>query len=92
MLAELRNTGKWSARQWETPTAAGWSAAVLKLESSRARVFDDELRPLAEELRTVAGDAVWAENRDIAERLSQPLELLQRQFQEKVTRVLPSLY
>ena len=92
MLGGLRDTGKWPARQWETPTAAGWSAAVLKLESSRARVFDDELRSLAEELRTAAGDAVWAENRDTAERLSQPLERLQRQFQQAVTRVLPSLY
>src|SRR5215472_6428556 len=55
ILTELRNTGKWSARQWETPTATGWSAAVLKLESSRARVFDEELRSLAEELWTVAG-------------------------------------
>jgi hypothetical protein len=55
-------------------------------------VFDDELRSLAGELRIVAGDAVWADNRDTAERLSQPLELLQRQFQERVNRVLPSLY
>jgi hypothetical protein len=92
VLTELRTTGKWPGRQWETPTAAGWSAAVLKLESSRARVFDEELRSLAGELRTVAGDAVWAESRDTAERFSQPLELLQRQFQEAVTRVLPSLY
>jgi hypothetical protein len=48
MLSEVRETGQWPARQWETPTATGWSAAVLKLESSRARVFDDELRSLAE--------------------------------------------
>jgi hypothetical protein len=89
ILAELRNTGAWPARQWETPTAAGWSAAVLKLESSRARVFDDELRSLAEELRTVAGDAVWAEDRDTAERLSRPLELLQRKFQERVPEFSP---
>lgn len=26
ILIELRNTGKWSARQWQTPTATGWSA------------------------------------------------------------------
>jgi hypothetical protein len=72
--------------------STGWSAAVLKPESSRARVLDEELRSLAEELRTVAGDAVWAENRDTAERFGQPLELVQRHFQEAVTRVLPSLY
>jgi hypothetical protein len=92
MLSEVRETGQWPARQWETPTATGWSAAVLKLESSRARVFDDELRSLAENLRTVAGNSVWAENLDTAKQLSQPLEPLQRQFQEAVTRVLPSLY
>ena len=92
MLAELRSTGNWPARKWETPTGAGWSAAVLKLESSRARVFDDGLRSLAEEARIVAGDAVWAETRGTAEQLSQPLELLQRKFQESVTNVLPSLY
>jgi hypothetical protein len=74
------------------PTAAGWSAAVLKLKSSRARVFDDELRSLADHLRTAAGDAVWAESRAAARRLSAPIEPLQRQFQEAVTRVLPSLY
>jgi hypothetical protein len=92
MLTEVRKTGQWPARQWETPTAVGWSEAVLKLESSRARVFDDELRSLAGELRTVAGNAVWAESRDAAEQLSAPIEPLQRQFQEAVTRVLPSLY
>lgn len=52
MLAVFRETNQWPARKWETPTAVGWSAAVLKLESSRVRVFDDELRSLATELRT----------------------------------------
>lgn len=92
LLTKTRETGQWPARQWETPTATGWSAAVLKLESSRARVFDDELRSLAGDLRTVAGDAVWAESRHAAEQLSASIEPLQRQFQEAVTRVLPSLY
>ena len=72
MLSEVRKTGQWTARQWETPTATGWSAAVLKLELSRARVFDDEMRSLAEDLRTVAGDSVWAENVAAAKQLSQP--------------------
>lgn len=92
MLSELRETGQWPARQWETPTATGWSEAVLRLESSRSRVFDDELRSLAEDLRTTAGDSVWAENPETARRLSELLEPLQRRFQEAVTRVLPSLY
>jgi hypothetical protein len=92
MLSEVRETGQWPAREWETPTAAGWSEAVLKLESSRAKVFDEELRSLADEIRTVAGDAVWAQSRDAAEQRSIPIEPLQRRFQDAVTRVLPSLY
>src|SRR5207244_6127131 len=47
VLAEFRRTGQWPARQWETPTATGWSDAVLRLELARARVFDDQLRSLA---------------------------------------------
>jgi len=92
ILAELQQTGEWRARQWETPTAIGWSAAVLKLESSRARVFDDELRSLATELRTVAGDSVWAQNLESAKQAGRQLEPLQRRFHEAVTRVLPTLY
>src|SRR4051812_41767975 len=41
LLDEFRETGEWKARQWETPTAVGWSTALLRLESSRARVFDE---------------------------------------------------
>jgi hypothetical protein len=47
VLAEFRQTRKWPVRQWETPTAAGWSDALLRLELARARVFDDRLRSLA---------------------------------------------
>src|SRR5205807_2803334 len=36
MLSEIQQTGQWPTRQWETPTAAGWSDAVLRLQSSRA--------------------------------------------------------
>jgi len=92
MLAYLRESGEWSARQWETPTAIGWSAAVLRLEQSRARVFDDELRSLADELRTIAGEAVWAADLESAQRLDRQLEPLQHRFNEAVTRVLPALY
>jgi hypothetical protein len=60
ILAEFNQTGHWPARQWETPTAAGWSDAVLRLELARARVFDDQLRSLATELRTLAGNSIWA--------------------------------
>jgi hypothetical protein len=92
MLALFRKTDQWPARQWETPTAAGWSAAVLKLESSRARVFDDELRSLATELRTAAGDSVWADSLETAREKSRSLEYLQSQLHDAVARALPSLY
>lgn len=92
VLVIAKETGQWPARQWETPTAAGWSAAVLSLESSRARVFDEELRTLATELRTVAGSSIWASSADEAKAYSQRLEPLQIRLHEAVTRVLPSLY
>ncbi|MFI6317982.1 hypothetical protein ACIBG8_10715 [Nonomuraea sp. NPDC050556] len=92
MVAVAKDTGQWPARQWETPTAAGWSAAVLRLESSRARVFDEELRSLATELRTVAGESIWAESQESARAASVRLEPLQIRLHEAVARVLPSLY
>lgn len=92
MLGEFRDSDRWPSRRWETPTAIGWSAAVLKQESSRARVFDHELRSLATELRTVAGDAVWATNLEVAKECSKRLERLQIQFHDVVAKVLPRLY
>lgn len=92
MQSEVRETGQWPARQWEAPTATGWSESVLRLELSRARVFDNELRSLAENLRTVAGYSAWAGNIDAAKQVSQRLEPLRSQFQESVARVLPSLH
>jgi hypothetical protein len=80
------------ARQWETPTATGWSNAVLKVETSRARVFDDEIRSLATELRTLAGDSVWAKSLESAKETSRRLEQLQIQFHDAAARALPSLY
>lgn len=92
VLADYRETGAWPARQWETPTATGWSDAVLRLEQARARVFDDQLRSLAAELRTLAGDSIWATSLATARQHSQAIESLQIQFNETVTRILPSLY
>jgi len=91
VLADYRQTGAWPARQWETPTATGWSDAVLRLEQARARVFDDQLRSLAAELRTLAGDSIWATSLATARQHSQAIEPLQIQFNETVTRILPSL-
>jgi hypothetical protein len=92
MIAELRNSGVWPARQWETPTAVGWSDALLRLEASRARVFDDDLRRLADELRTTAGDAIWADALEQAKTRSQRLEPLLRDVNSRVTTILPELY
>jgi hypothetical protein len=64
----------------------------LSLESARARVFNDEIRSLAAEVRTAAGDAVWAVSLDIAKRASKRLEPLQVKFQEAVALELRSLY
>jgi hypothetical protein len=92
VLAELRQTGTWPARQWETPTATGWSDALLRLELARARVFDDRLRSLAADLRDLAGDSIWAAALDIAKQRGEGIESLQVQFNEAVTGLLPSLY
>jgi hypothetical protein len=92
MIAVSQQTRTWPTREWENPTAAGWSAAVLRLELSRARVFDSEIRSLADELRNVAGDSVWANSVDVAKQHSQRIEPLQIRFNEAVTRILPLLY
>jgi len=60
MLEEMRRTGSWPARQWETPTATGWEDAELRLQVSRARVFNDELRDRAHEIHAIAKESVWA--------------------------------
>jgi hypothetical protein len=85
-------SSSWPTRQWETPTAKGWSAALLQLEANRARVFDDELRSLADQLRRTAGDSIWADSLDTAKRHSRSLEPLSTQFNNAVSRTLPSLY
>ena len=92
LLAEYRETGIWRPRTWETPTAKNWSSVLLSLEAARARVFDDELRALAEDLREQAGRSVWADTRESAETYSKPLEALNSRFNDVVRRALPPLY
>ncbi|WP_030435706.1 hypothetical protein [Actinoplanes subtropicus] len=92
LLDEFRETGEWHARQWETPTATGWSTALLRLESSRARVFDEKMRSLADELRTVAGKSVWAKDLESAKEASRHIEPLLGRFNAAVNAILPSLY
>lgn len=92
LLAEYRETGMWQSRTWDTPTANGWSAALLGLENARARVFDHDLRMIAVELRESAGNSIWAESRESAEEHSRPLEALNIRFNDAVHRALPTLY
>lgn len=92
VLAELKRTGDWPARIWETPTATGWSDAVLRLELAQARVFDDRLRSLGAELRDLAGKSIWAESLEASKRHSRRMEPVYLQFNEAITNVLPSLY
>lgn len=85
-------SGSWPVRQWETPTAKGWSAALLQLEANRARVFDDELRSLADQLRRTAGESIWADSLETAKQHSRALEPLNTGFNNAISRALPSLY
>jgi hypothetical protein len=66
MLQEMQRTGSWPARQWKTPTATGWEDAELRLQVSRARVFDEKLRDLAREIHAAAKESVWASSLDEA--------------------------
>lgn len=92
LLAESNQTGNWTARKWETPTATGWSDAVLRLEMAQARVFDDQLRSLAAELRNLAGASIWAESLAVSKRHSKKMEPVYLQFNAAITNILPSLY
>lgn len=92
MIAQVGSGGAWPARRWETPTAVGWSDAILRLEASRARVFDDELRRVADDLRTAAGDAIRADTPDQAKTHSRRLEPLLQALNSRVTTLLPHLY
>lgn len=65
---------------------------MLRLELARARVFDDRLRSLAAELRTLAGDSIWAASLNAARQFGEGIEPLQVQFNEAVTAILPTLY
>jgi hypothetical protein len=54
-------------------------------------VFNDELRRRADELRTRAGDSVWAASHAAARGTSEPLEAHLKEFNEVVTKALPDL-
>jgi hypothetical protein len=92
MLAEMQRTGNWPARRWETPTASGWEDAELRLQASRARVFDDGLRDLTREIHAVAKKGIWASGLDEAKDLNPQLEQGYQHFNDLVARALPRLY
>jgi hypothetical protein len=92
VLAEFNKTGEWTARKWETPTATGWSDAVLRLEMAQARVFDDRLRSLAAKLRTLAGESIWAESLGDSKRANKEMNPVYLQFNEAITDILRPLY
>ncbi|WP_214318581.1 hypothetical protein [Nonomuraea sediminis] len=92
LIAAAKDTGEWPARKWETPTAVGWSAALLLLKSSRARVFSAEIRSLAAAVEKAAGDSIWAEGLEEAEQHSRRLEPLLDRFNDEIARTLPTLY
>ncbi len=92
MVAEFNQTGHWAARKWETPTATGWSDALLRLELAQARVFDDELRSLAAQLLILARQSIWANSLAASKRRNQEMEPVHLRFNERITSALPSLY
>lgn len=92
MLEEMQRTGRWPARQWETPTATGWEDAELRLQVFRARVFDEKLRSLAHEVRMAAEKSVWASSFDEAKDLAPRLQKGNELFNDLVAKTLPELY
>ncbi|MES5824764.1 hypothetical protein [Streptomyces sp. RG80] len=90
-LERMGETSGWPARLWETPTAVGWSDAEIRLQVARARVFDNDLRTLARETRTVARELVWAPTLDAAKQSNLLLDELYEQFNERVAQALRQL-
>ena len=88
MFTEMGQTGKWPARQWETPTATGWVDAELRVQVSRARVFDEGLRDIARNIRALGMQSVWASHADEARALGGPLEQENERFNEKIANGL----
>jgi hypothetical protein len=92
MIEERERTGTWPARQWETPTATGWEDAELRLQASRARVFDPAARDLAGDIHAVARNAVWAKSIDEAKEQNRGIRQKHKRFNDRVADLLPELY
>jgi hypothetical protein len=54
--------------------------------------MNHDLRDYATHLRTIAGDAIWATDLDAARQLSEQLEPLEIQFNEKVSQMFSELF
>ncbi len=92
ILAEMRQTGQWPPRQWETPTATGWEDANLRLQAYRARVFRQALRDVAGEIQTMAMKCIYASSLDEAKQLNTQLRQMYESFNELASSTLPELY
>ncbi len=92
VLREFATTGVWHARQWETPTVQGWADAQLRLQSFRARVFDEDLRAVAGEIRTTARSSIWAAGVQEAKESNLRLAELVEAFNEAVAGRLRDLH
>ena len=68
MLVEMEQAKRWPVRRWETPTAAGWADAEMRLEMLRVRIFDGEISSLPGRVRAALKESVWATNIDDAKR------------------------
>ncbi|WP_433200927.1 hypothetical protein ACQP00_29640 [Dactylosporangium sp. CS-047395] len=90
-LELMGSTSDWPARQWETPTAFGWSGAEIRLQVARARVYDDELRTLARETRATARECVWAATLEEAKQANTRLDGLYERFNDRVAQALRQL-
>ncbi|WP_327001981.1 hypothetical protein OHA72_43705 [Dactylosporangium sp. NBC_01737] len=90
-LAQMRQTSSWPARRWETPTAAGWADAEIRLQVARARVFDDDVRTLARDTRAMARQAVWAATLEEAKEANHLLDELYARFNDLVAQSLRQL-
>ncbi|MEU2586624.1 hypothetical protein ABZ612_27395 [Streptomyces avermitilis] len=92
MLAEFHESGSWHTRKWETPTAKGWSEALLQLQLSAARVHNEGLRELAQEIQRAAGDAIWAADLNTARQHCERLEPLHVRFNNTASSIFASLF
>ncbi|MFB7254874.1 hypothetical protein [Streptomyces nojiriensis] len=90
MLAEFHESGSLPARQWETPTATGWSAAALQLQLSAARVLNPSLRELAKKVERAAGDAIWAPDLATSRQCCERLKPLHARFNDSPNRIFAS--